>query len=141
MNGFLLDANVLIALAWPEHSAHAVVQRWFGRNARHGWATSPMTQCAFVRIISNPAFSPHALSPGEALDLLSANLQHPFHRFLPDDISLLNAVTPVESKITGHRQITDVYLLSLANHHKRTFATLDQGIAAIAGTLRVELLQ
>src|SRR5262249_55806780 len=68
MTVFLLDANALIALAWPAHEAHLRVQQWFARSAKEGWATCPLTQAAFVRIISNPAFSPDAVTPREALN-------------------------------------------------------------------------
>ena len=67
MSVFLLDANVLIALGWPEHEFHEAVLSWFSRNCRNGWATCPFTQAAFVRILSNPAFSPRALSLRNAL--------------------------------------------------------------------------
>ena len=56
MSVFLLDANLLIALAWPEHEAHNRAGSWFARHSRSGWATCPFTQAAFVRILSNPAF-------------------------------------------------------------------------------------
>ena len=40
MAAFLLDANVLIALAWPEHEFHEKVGRWFAaRHSKSGWAT------------------------------------------------------------------------------------------------------
>ena len=71
MTAFLLDVNVLIALMWPAHEGHARVQHWFRRNSRGGWATCPLTQAAFVRIIANPAFSPDAVTPQEATKLLS----------------------------------------------------------------------
>ena len=71
MTAFLLDVNVLIALLWPAHEFHTVVHRWFTRSARHGWATCPLTEAAFVRIVSNPAFSPDAVTPGEATRLSS----------------------------------------------------------------------
>ena len=87
MTAFLLDANVLIALAWPAHEAHSRVQQWFARNSKQGWATCPLTQAAFVRILSNPAFSPHAVTPQEALNVLSTNLQHPGHQFAPNSIN------------------------------------------------------
>ena len=35
----LLDVNVLLALAWPNHQHHAVAHRWFRRESRRGWAT------------------------------------------------------------------------------------------------------
>lgn len=126
MSGFLLDANVMIALAWPSHTAHDRAQRWFGKNAHHGWATCPLTELAFVRVISNPAFSPHALTPREALGLLSVNLKHPSHRFWSDAIPLLDATKDVQQKLVGHQQLTDAYLLGLALHHKARLATLDK---------------
>lgn len=67
---FLLDVNVFIAMAWPAHRDHDKVQHWLARHAGEGWATCPFTECAFVRIISNPAFSPDALTPADALALL-----------------------------------------------------------------------
>src|SRR6266852_3716190 len=81
MTVFLLDVNVLIGLSWPAHESHEHVLRWFARNAVRGWATCPFTQAAFVRISSSPAFSPHAVSPQEALRLLNTNRKHPGHRF------------------------------------------------------------
>ncbi len=132
MNGFLLDANVLIALAWPTHISHHRVQQWFAKNAHHGWATCPITECAFVRIVSNPAFSQDALTPREALGILEANPKHPAHRFWPDDISFPEAVRDFAQRLTGHQQVTDAYLLGLAMHHRAKLATLDPGLSSMA---------
>lgn len=128
---FLLDVNVLIALMWPAHEAHLPVQRWFSRSARHGWATCPFTQADFVRIVSNPAFSPHAVSPEEAIDLLSANILHNEHRFWGDEVTFFAGVGPLRPRIVGHRQITDAYLLGLALHKKGKLATLDRSILSL----------
>jgi toxin-antitoxin system PIN domain toxin len=127
----LLDANVLIALAWPAHSAHSRVRRWFENHGQNGWATCPFTQCAFVRIVSNPAFSPHALSVAEAMRLLRLNVQHPAHRFWPDDIPFNEAVQSFEDRLVGHQQVTDAYLLGLAVHKKGKLATLDKSFATL----------
>jgi uncharacterized protein len=142
VSGFLFDANVLIALAWPTHTAHDRAQRWFGKNAHHGWATCPLTELAFVRVISNPAFSQDALTPREAVDLLTANLKHPSHRFWPDDLSLPTAIEDVQQKLAGHQQLTDGYLLGLAAHHKARLATLDTRIAFLLkeDSGRIELI-
>jgi toxin-antitoxin system PIN domain toxin len=129
--GFLLDANVLIAMAWPAHRAHATVQKWLGRHAGQGWATCPITQAAFVRILSNPAFSPDALAPADALALLQANLGHPAHRFWTCDLSLTDALKPISRPLTGHQQVTDAYLLGLAIHNKGKLVTLDRSIQAL----------
>lgn len=35
----LLDTNVLLALAWPNHQHHAQAHAWFNLEAKNGWAT------------------------------------------------------------------------------------------------------
>ena len=129
MAAFLLDANVLIALAWPDHEFHEKVGRWFARHSRNGWATCPFTQTAFVRTLSNPAFSANALTPENAVSVLKSNLNSPTHHFWPDSISVPEALkNSVKGRLTGHRQTTDAYLLGLAIHHRSKLATIDRGI-------------
>jgi len=137
---FLLDANVLIALAWPEHQAHERAGRWFVRHSRSGWATCPFTQAAFVRVLSNPAFSSDALTPQNALAVLTANLQLPGHHFWPAILTVPEAIRSVE-RLTGHRQVTDAYLLGLAIHHRGKLATLDTGIEAWGTPGLVEIVR
>ena len=140
MAAFLLDANVLIALAWPEHEAHGRVGRWFSKHTRSGWATCPITQSALVRILSNPAFSPAALSVSNALLVLEANVKLPEHHFWPDDISLLEAVSKIGKRVTGHQQVTDLYLVGLAVRHRGKLATMDRGIATLGREEFIELI-
>ena len=137
---FLLDANVLIALAWPEHEFHEKAGRWFAAHSRNGWATCPFTQSAFVRILCNPVFSSDALTPDNALRVLESNLDSPNHHFWPDSISVPEALKNVKGRLTGHRQTTDAYLLGLAIHHRGKLATLDKGIRAWGIEEAVELI-
>ena len=127
----LLDVNVLIALLWPPHEAHARAQRWFAQNARHGWATCAMTQAGFVRIVSNPIFSRRAVSPRDALEVLSGSLQHPAHHFWTEDIGVAEALTHFGRRLLGHQQITDAYLLGLAIQKKGRLATLDASLSSL----------
>jgi uncharacterized protein len=122
--GFLLDVNVLIAMAWPTHHAHEKVQSWLVPHAREGWATCLLTQTAFVRILSNPAFSPDALTPADAVRLLEANLAHPSHRFWADEISLAQALKSFLPRLRGQQQVTDAYLLGLAIQRKGKLVTM-----------------
>lgn len=126
----LLDVNLLLALAWPNHIHHRVASIWFAHSARQSFRTCPMTQTGFVRISSNPAFTPEAVAPPQALDLLERIAQLPGHEFWPDDLSLPIAIAG--SRILGHRQVVDLYLLKLAASHGGVFATLDRGAAALA---------
>ena len=104
MTAFLLDVNVLIALMRPAHESHEEAQRWFGRNSQEGWATCPLTQAAFVRIVTNPAFSTDAVTPQEAVKILAANVKHPSHLFWGDEISFVQAVEPFARRLAGHKQ-------------------------------------
>jgi toxin-antitoxin system PIN domain toxin len=134
MKPYLLDVNLLIALLWPAHKHHADAQRWFRSRPRGVWATCPMTQCGFVRIVSNPTFSRDALSPKGADEYLTTNLAHPHHRFLADAIPFARVTLPIREQMQGHQQTTDAYLLGLAVHHSARLATLDQALGALAPT-------
>ena len=132
MKAYLLDVNVLVALAWPSHSLHERVILWFEKHARRGWATCPFTEAAFVRLLSNPAFSAGALTPERAADLLGRNVAHQAHQFWPADLTLHQALDVSQVRPTGHRQMSDIYLLALAIHKKGLLATCDEGIPAWA---------
>ena len=127
----LLDVNVLVAAAWPTHRDHEKVQAWLARHARGGWATCPLTQTSFVRILSNPAFSPNALTPRDALLLLESNLAHPAHEFWTDDLGLVQAFEPLARNLKGHQQVTDGYLLGLAIHKKGKLVTMDRAVRTL----------
>ena len=63
----LLDANILIALADSNHVHHQRTQTWFhSRPATDGWATCPLTENAFLRILGNPNYP---ASPGDPATL------------------------------------------------------------------------
>ena len=131
MSAFLLDTNLLIALLWPSHEHHGKVVAWFTRHRTQGWATCPITEAGFVRIVSNPAFSRDAVSPREAVAVLAANTAAPDHRFWPDDLPYAEAVSHIGVRLIGHQQATDAYLLGLAAHKKGQLATLDQRISTL----------
>lgn len=131
MRGYLLDTNVLIALWWPSHTQHERAIKWFAKHRARTWATCPLTESAFVRIVSNPAFSRDAVTPREAVGLLSANTQAADHVFWPIDFPLAAAAESVGSRLVGHQQVTDTYLLALALRRGGVLATLDQGLAGL----------
>jgi toxin-antitoxin system PIN domain toxin len=129
MPEYLLDTNVLIALMWPAHADHQKVQQWFHRSADGGWATCPLTQAGFVRIICNPAFSSDAVSPRDAVNILEATMKHPHHHFWAGEVTLAKAVRPFLTRMNGHKQVTDAYLLGLALHNKGRLVSLDRGVS------------
>jgi toxin-antitoxin system PIN domain toxin len=137
----LLDVNLLIALLWPAHEHHEAAHRWFGARRSKRWATCPLTQLAFVRIVSNPSFSTDAITPEEAVALLEKNLQDQRHEFRPDDLGVVEALAGVTARIYGHRQVTDAYLLALASTRGDILASFDSGIQAFASAQRSSALE
>src|SRR3954462_7831310 len=83
----LLDVNLLVALAWPNHVHHRAALAWFKRNQEAGWATSPLTESGFVRVSSNKTIIPDARSPLETILLLRRIVSLAHHEFWPDDVS------------------------------------------------------
>jgi uncharacterized protein len=124
MKGYLLDTNLLIALLWPSHERHDLALKWFARRRTKGWATCPITQAGFVRIVSNPAFSRDAVQPREAIQVLAGNTAAKDHTFWPDELPVAEAVAFTGVRLMGH-------LLGLAIRLGGVLATLDQRIAAL----------
>ena len=131
MSIHLLDANLLIALAWPQHMHHAKAHEWFHVVGRKAWATCPLTQVAFVRISSNTKIIADAVSPRDALEVLKKIVEVPGHHFWPDTIAPADAKIFTSAAFVGHRQVTDAYLLALAQYRKGKLATFDNGIAEL----------
>jgi hypothetical protein len=106
---------------------------WFALNGKLGWATCPMTQAGFVRVLSNPAFDPAAPPMSRALELLSASTEsNPHHQFWSDAIPLSRIGADLSQRIQGRNQITDAYLLALAIHHHGHFVTFDSRMESLA---------
>jgi toxin-antitoxin system PIN domain toxin len=126
----LLDVNLLIALFDPDHVHHDAAHAWFSAERSSGWSTCPLTENGFVRILSNPAYSPSAVRPAEAARRLAAFRASGEHTFWPDDVSVCEARE--FDLAVSHRQLTDVYLLALAVRHGGRLATFDRSIPAKA---------
>jgi toxin-antitoxin system PIN domain toxin len=125
----LLDVNVLIALAWPNHIHHDKALLWFEEHQSRGWATCPLTESGFVRVSSNKRLLPEARTPVEAIELLRrmTGLEH--HEFWTDDVSIARSSLVDGERIVGHNQVTDAHLVALAIQREGRLATFDRGVA------------
>lgn len=128
MSGLLLDVNVLVAIAWPQHIHHAAAREWFVSEAPRGWATAPITESGFIRVSSNPKAVGDARTPIEAAEFLIALRSVGSWAFWSDDVQLAVAMHGVYS----FRQVTDAHLLQLAHEHGGSVATFDVGLAHLA---------
>ena len=126
---YLLDVNVLIALAWPLHVHHVIAHAWFEKVGQRSWSTCPLTQLAFVRISSNAKIISTAVSPRAAVQALRQMVALAGHVFWADDLAVNDLTSFTSNALVGHRQVTDAYLIELAKRHKGKVATLDAGLA------------
>ena len=134
----MLDVNVLLALAWPNHQFHAAAVRAI-ETKRSRWATCALTQLGFIRLSSNPSVIPGAKSPAECAALLEAMVSDPLHVYF-DRLPSVTGSTMCRG-LLGHNQVTDAYLLHLAHGHDAVFMTFDKRLLSLAAAgQRVEVL-
>jgi toxin-antitoxin system PIN domain toxin len=106
---------------------------WFRRRGAQPWATTPFTEAGFVRASSNVSAIPAAVTPSEAIALLQRMREVFEHRFLSDDVPLVVGGYVGVERVASYRHVTDAHLLAVARRHGASLATLDRGIAALAG--------
>lgn len=128
----LLDVNVLLALAWPNHQFHAAATRRLQRS-KGRWATCALTELGFIRLSSNPAVVGVTKSPWEAASLLALlvnDTRHFYLDLLPSPAA--EAFLHDFERILGSKQVTDAYLVTLAGQHQAKLVTFDSRLAALA---------
>lgn len=128
----LPDVNVLVAIAWPEHTFHAAAVAWFDAHADGGWATCPITELGFLRISANATVVEAPVRPNQAAALLAELQRIGDHQFWADDIQLSTSELFPLDRLIGHRQVTDAYLLAICGQHGAMLATFDRGLAVLA---------
>ena len=135
----LLDVNFLIALFDVEHVHHDVAHDWFADHRALGWATCPITENGFVRILANPSYRSQVTRASELVSRLRKLCGSGHHEFWDDAISLCDE--RLFNVTHGYKQLTDIYLLGLATKHGGCLATFDQRIplGAVKGATRAQL--
>ena len=132
---FLLDVNVLVALAFPTHVSHQTAHSWFHRQTDCLWATCPLTQAGFLRVASFTLGGSR-----DAIRLAMAGLErdcrNPHHEYWPVEVDLRDLTDSLRSRLIGAKQITDMQLLMLAHGHRGQLATFDTGIRELASGTR-----
>jgi len=119
---WLLDGNVLAALALAEHVHHDRALNWFDTQ-NQPFATCAVTQGTLLRL--HLQYSPKP-SAAAAWATLRSIADHPDHLFWEDAFSYLE-LDP--TGLLGHRQVTDAWLAHLARRRSGRVATLDVGFA------------
>ena len=132
MTGYLLDVNVLIALVDPAHVQHDAAHAWFGEVGQHRFATCPITENGLLRILGHPRYPNSPGSPAAVAAILQALRALPGHQFWPDSLSLADPAHFDIPRLSSHSQVTDSYLLALAQAHGGRLASLDRRLVVDA---------
>lgn len=122
---YLLDVNALLALGVLEHTFHPRTARWINSlSADVLLATCAITELGFLRVLLQTSRTDSTLvNCQKQLRLLKASTQVHF-RFLADD----QDGQQMPKWVKWPKQVTDGHLVALANSHRGSLATLDQGI-------------
>jgi uncharacterized protein len=130
---YLLDVNVLIAILDPRHLHHDVALGWFEETDGRRWASCPLTENGFVRIVGQSSYLT-PLDPYRAIAALRGFQAASSHVFWPDSISILDRDLFAHLALTSPRHITDVYLLALACRNDGIMVTFDRKLLSDAVT-------
>ena len=129
---YLLDVNVWIALFDDAHS-HSTAANTFVSKRGLKIATCPLVENAVIRIMNLPHYGQQGgISMARVREQLIFACQKLNHAFWPDDISMRDEKRIDFSKLHGHNQISDAYLLALAAAQDGALVTFDQRIVLSA---------
>lgn len=129
----LLDINLLISLIDSDHVFHEKAHKWWAKHSREGWASCPITENGMVRVMSNPSYSKKVVfPPSDLISRLRRFTANTNHQFWGADLSLLDSKIFNVTRIHRSKQITDLYLLSLAVCHQGRLVTFDTNIDCAA---------
>ncbi len=133
----LLDVNVLLALAWPNHVHHSAARTWFASAHSSGWLTCGVTESGFIRVSSNVRVTPDARTPSEAAMLLHRICGLTGHAFIADSVSLADSHELLGELAHSSSSVTDAHLILLARDAGSGFVTFDRQAAQMAEKIGV----
>ena len=126
---YLLDVNVWIAFLDEAHVHHPTVLAVMEQKELKV-ASCPLVENGVIRILNLPGYS--KFGP-VGFERVSNKLQEICgemdYEFWHDSVSMRTAGLIDWSRVLGHNQITDIYLLALAKANHGCLATLDHRVA------------
>jgi uncharacterized protein len=127
---FLLDVNVLVALLDEDHVHHQLVSEWFDTPGLR-WAVCPFTEAGFLRYMTRPKLGD--MSMEEATAMLARLALEPGYQYQPISADWQTLCGIFFTRLFGHNQITDAYLLGVAVREGLVLVTCDRAILHLAG--------
>jgi predicted nucleic acid-binding protein len=92
-----------------------------------------LTEAGFVRVTTNPVYCPKPRTFEETITILQVLKGRDDYWYCRIDKSWVEVTAPFATRISGHQQVTDAYLLGLAIKEKGVLVTFDKGIQYMAG--------
>jgi toxin-antitoxin system PIN domain toxin len=141
MPRLLLDINVWLAYFDARHMHHRKASELMAAPDTK-IASCPIIENGVFRLLSMPTYFLGRLEFADIRKALHQACETHDHQFWPDDLSLRERGTIDWSRVTGHHQITDIYLLALAVKNNGVLASFDQRmtIHAVKGATPEHLL-
>jgi toxin-antitoxin system PIN domain toxin len=116
----LLDVNLLLACGWQSHAEHARALAWLDELIE--FYTCPLVELGFIRVSMGPAFR---ATFSDAIQALQALKRRKSARSISVDFDASNIPA-----VSSHVDVTDAYLVALAQAHGLSLATLDSQLVA-----------
>lgn len=121
---WLLDGNLLVALAIDTHEFHDRAQRWFDSETEP-FATCAITEGTLLRVHMTVAQDRSAIA---AWSVLEAIHSMPEHVYWDDGFSYRQVSF---ANLSGSKQVTEAWLSELDRRHQGQLATLDTALEAL----------
>jgi hypothetical protein len=109
------DANVLVAVSDPSHPFYQKAKVWLDANSPI--ATCAITELGVMRVL---------IQLGAPIQQAENHLASLISKYRGAYINCDVSVEALKGKITGHRQLTDKYLVELCAKHALQLATFDK---------------
>lgn len=122
---FLLDSNVIVALAHTGQSLHKKALKWYASIAPSAISlhTCSIVELGFIRVSVATGLQPDVDTAKTALADLKASSTVPFS-LVPDELGAAH----LPKFVKRPQDITDGHLCELARKHSLRLVTLDRGI-------------
>lgn len=128
----LVDINILVAAARPDHAQHLIAQRWMtdflaNQPAQDSLLLTMPVVAGFVRLVTNPRVFKTPTTPSEALVVIKKLLEYPSVRWVQKSAEWDSFEALVSDKNLAGNDIPDAWLASLAISLSEPFVTFDKG--------------
>jgi predicted nucleic acid-binding protein len=124
-SGYLLDGNMLVAINDETHSQFRKAITWVATHKTDKWFLCAVTEGTLLRLLMRTRGGARPVA-SDVWRILREFRARPNVVFIDAGFSYLD----VQPKgLTGHKEVTDAWLITLARKHGCRLVTLDKGLS------------